>query len=70
MARLRFQQVRLVMARTGNKRPLEELLDLLVIEERARCCSTRAQAQLLIREADEVKRALWGSQARSVNPHF
>ena len=58
------------MARTGNKRPLEELLDLLVIEERARCCSTRAHAQLLIREADEVKRSLWGSQARSANTHF
>ena len=58
------------MPSTGNKRSLADLLALLEIEERARCCSTRAQAQLLIREADEVKRALWGSQARSVNPHF
>lgn len=58
------------MPSTGNKRSLADLLALLEIEERARCCSTRAHAQLLIREADEVKRSLWGSQARSANTHF
>lgn len=58
------------MVNAMNRRPVDDLLDLLLIEERARCCFTRDQAQLLIREADQVKRALWGSQARSVNPHF
>ena len=58
------------MASASERRPVDDLLDLLLIEERARCCSTRAHAQLLIREADQVKRALWGSQPGSANTHF
>ena len=58
------------MTNASDRRPVDDLLDLLLIEERAKSCSTRAQARLLIKEADQVKRALWGSQAESVNPHF
>ncbi|MFL2672055.1 MAG: hypothetical protein ACJ0GR_03400 [Prochlorococcaceae cyanobacterium] len=31
------------------------------IEEKARSCTNREEARLLIREGDQAKRALWGS---------
>ena len=58
------------MEKAQNRRSIDHLVDLLMIEERARCCCTRAQAQLLIKESDQVKRALWGSQPGSANTHF
>ena len=60
----------MVMTKSSERRPVDDLLDLLRIEEMARCCSTRAHAQLLIREADQVKRALWGANAGSGISHF
>lgn len=58
------------MEKGQNRRSVDHLVDLLMIEERARCCCTRAQAQLLIKESDQVKRALWGSAADSGYEHF
>jgi hypothetical protein len=38
---------------------LKQLLRILSIEEQARTCLTRAEAQRLIRKGDKAKRKLW-----------
>ena len=41
--------------------PSAELVTLMRLEEGARSCTTREQARAFIREADQVKRHLWGT---------
>ena len=39
------------------------------LEEGARSCTTREQARALIREADQVKRHLWGTTEGTITAH-
>ena len=38
-----------------------QLVNIMRIEDKARSCTNREEARLLIRESDQAKRALWGS---------
>ena len=49
--------------------PSAELVTLLRLEEGARQCTTREQARALIREADQVKRHLWGTTEGTIASH-
>lgn len=40
---------------------LQELLSLMTIEEKARTCRSRAEAQLCIRHAEQARQKLWGT---------
>ncbi len=40
---------------------LQQLLELMQIEERARICLSREEAQRCIKRAEEVRQQLWGS---------
>ena len=39
------------------------------LEEGARSCTTREQARVFIREADQVKRHLWGTTEGTIAAH-
>ena len=41
---------------------LHELLALMAVEEKARICQSRAEAQLCIHEAEQLRRNLWGTK--------
>ncbi|MEC8441865.1 MAG: hypothetical protein VXZ59_06080 [Cyanobacteriota bacterium] len=41
---------------------LHLLIELMAIEERARTCHSRAEAQRCIRKAEQVRSDLWGSK--------
>ena len=41
---------------------LNELLALMAVEEQARTCHSRAEAQRCIQEAEQRRRNLWGTQ--------
>jgi hypothetical protein len=49
--------------------PSAELVTLLRLEEGARQCTTREQARAFIREADQVKRHLWGTTEGTIASH-
>ena len=56
-----------------NSKPretLRSLVSLLAIEDRARNCRSRKEAQTCIRRADETKQALWGSTEVTMDGHF
>jgi hypothetical protein len=40
---------------------LQRLLELIKIEDQARLCVSRSEAQRCIKRAEEVRRQLWGS---------
>jgi len=40
---------------------LQELLSLMRIEEKARTCSSRTEAQQCIRRAEQARKHLWGT---------
>ena len=48
---------------------VHQLVELFQIEEQARSCRSRAEAQRCIREADAAKRALWGTTEGSIAAH-
>tara|TARA_B100001939_G_scaffold188652_1_gene162492 strand:+ start:37 stop:189 length:153 start_codon:yes stop_codon:yes gene_type:complete len=39
---------------------VQQLIQILKLEEEARHCTNRAEAQRLIRQGDEAKQRLWG----------
>ena len=39
---------------------VKQLIQILKLEEEARHCTNRAEAQRLIRKGDEAKQRLWG----------
>ena len=41
---------------------LHELLALMAVEEKARICQSRAEAQRCIHEAEQRRRNLWGTK--------
>ena len=41
---------------------LHELLALMAVEEKARTCQSRAEAQRCIHEAEQRRRNLWGTK--------
>ena len=41
---------------------LNELLALMAVEEKARTCHSRAEAQRCINEAEQLQRNLWGTK--------
>ena len=41
---------------------LNELLALMAVEEKARTCHSRAEAQRCINEAEQRRRNLWGTK--------
>ncbi len=49
--------------------PSAELVTLMRLEEGARSCTTREQARAFIREADQVKRHLWGTTEGTIAAH-
>ena len=49
--------------------PSADLVNLMRLEEGARSCTTREQARALIREADQVKRHLWGTTEGTIVAH-
>lgn len=49
--------------------PAAELVNLMRLEEGARSCTTRDQARAIIREADQVKRHLWGTTEGTIAAH-
>ena len=51
------------------RHPSAELVTLLRLEEGARSCTPREQARALIREADQVKRHLWGTTEGTIAAH-
>ena len=56
-----------------NSKPretLRRLISLFSIEEKARNCRSRKEAQRCIRRADETKQALWGSTEVTMDGHF
>ena len=42
-------------------RTLQQLLELIQIEDQARQCISRSDAQRCIKRAEEVRQQLWGS---------
>ena len=40
---------------------LQQLLELIKIEDQARLCVSRSEAQRCIKRAEEVRQQLWGS---------
>tara|TARA_B100000073_G_scaffold211611_1_gene175846 strand:- start:96 stop:272 length:177 start_codon:yes stop_codon:yes gene_type:complete len=46
-----------------------DLVNLMRLEEGARSCTTREQARAFIREADQVKRNLWGTTEVTIASH-
>ena len=40
---------------------IHQLLKLMQIEENARTCTTRSEAQACIRRAEEIRHELWGN---------
>ncbi|AII43533.1 hypothetical protein KR100_09185 [Synechococcus sp. KORDI-100] len=40
---------------------LQQLLELIEIEDQARLCVSRSEAQRCIKRAEEVRQQLWGS---------
>ena len=49
--------------------PSADLVNLMRLGEGARSCTTREQARALIREADQVKRHLWGTTEGTIAAH-
>jgi len=49
--------------------PTEELVALMRLEEGARRCTSREQARAYIRQADQVKRHLWGTTEGTIVSH-
>ena len=47
----------------------EELVALMRLEEGARRCTSREQARAFIRQADQVKRHLWGTTEGTIVSH-
>ena len=43
-------------------RKVHQLLKLMQIEENARTCTTRSEAQACIRRAEQIRQELWGSR--------
>ena len=41
---------------------LHQLIELMTIEEKARTCHSRAEAQRCIHEAEQRRRNLWGTK--------
>ncbi len=41
---------------------LHQLIELMTIEEKARTCHSRSEAQRCIRKAEQVRHALWGNK--------
>ena len=39
---------------------VHQLLKLMQIEEKARTCTTRSEAQVCIRRAEQIRQELWG----------
>ena len=52
-----------------GQHPAAELVNLMRLEEGARSCTTRDQARAIIREADQVKRHLWGTTEGTIAAH-
>ncbi|KZR87546.1 hypothetical protein SynBIOSE41_04367 [Synechococcus sp. BIOS-E4-1] len=52
-----------------DQHPAAELVNLMRLEEGARSCTTRDQARAIIREADQVKRHLWGTTEGTIAAH-
>lgn len=48
---------------------VHKLVELFQLEEQARSCTSRAEAQQCIRKADAAKRALWGTTEASIAAH-
>ena len=46
---------------------LEELLALMRIEEKARTCSNRTEAQQAIRRAEQARKHLWENTRRCIS---
>ena len=57
------------MNQSNTHHPSSELVNLMRLEEGARSCTTREQARALIREADQVKRHLWGTTEGTIAAH-
>ena len=51
-------------------KPVSSLVALMQLEERAKACTTRREAQACIREADEAKRHLWGTTEGTIAAHL
>ena len=49
---------------------LDRLVGLMSLEERARNCRSRSEAQECIRKADATKRELWGTTEGSMDGHI
>ena len=49
--------------------PSADLVNLTRLEEGARSCTTREQALAFSREADQVKRHLWGTTEGTIAAH-
>ncbi len=49
---------------------VHKLVELFQIEEQARYCRSRDEAQQCIRKADAAKRALWGTTEASIASHL
>ena len=52
------------------RRTLRRLVRLMSLEERARLCETRADAQACIRRAEATKQKLWGQANQALDFHF
>ncbi|MGC6482012.1 MAG: hypothetical protein ACON4T_00370 [Synechococcus sp.] len=51
-------------------RTVQRLVRLMSLEEKARLCKTRADAQACIRRAEATKQKLWGQTDQALNAHF
>ena len=51
-------------------RTVRRLVRLMSLEERARLCKTRADAQACIRRAEATKQKLWGQTDQALDSHF
>ena len=51
-------------------RTVQRLVRLMSLEERARLCKTRADAQACIRRAEATKQKLWGQTDQAFDSHF
>ena len=51
-------------------RTVRRLVRLMSLEERARLCKTREDAQACIRRAEATKQKLWGQTDQALDSHF
>ena len=51
-------------------RTVQRLVRLMSLEERARSCRSRTEAQACIRRAEATKQKLWGHSEQAVEAHF